>query len=82
MPGVQRPNPQKMLFDLTRRLAEEFDTVPIPTVSGAVHAGASATELFGHDVATSLDTIEKLAREDLIAVSAAASEQAQVALAS
>ena len=82
MPGVRRPNPKKLLLDLTRRLAEEFDTVPIPTVTSAVSAAASATELFGDDVAASLETIEKIAREDLLAVRAAAAEQAQVALAS
>ena len=82
MTGVHRPNPQALLLDLTRRLAEEFDMVPIPTVTSAVQAAASATELFGDDVASSLETIEKIAREDLVAVRAAADEQAQVALAS
>ena len=74
--GVHRPNPQALLLDLTRYLAEEFDTVPIPTVTSAVHAAASATELFGDDVASSLKTIEQIAREDLVAVRAAAAEQA------
>ena len=82
MSGVRRPNPQKLLLDLTRRLAEEFETVPIPTVTNAVRAAASATALFGDDIESSLDTIEKIAREDLLAVRAAAAEQAQVALAS
>jgi phage-related minor tail protein len=80
--GVRRPNPQKLLLDLTRRLAEEFETVPIPTVTSAVRAAASATALFGDDIESSLETIEKIAREDLLAVRAAAAEQAQVALAS
>lgn len=82
MPAVRRPNPRGLLLDLTRRMAEEFDTLPIPTVSAAVQSAATATALFGDDVAASLDTIERIAREDLIAVSAAAAEQAQVALAS
>ena len=77
-----RPNPRALLLDLTRRLAEEFDTLPIPTVTTAVQAAAAATELFGDNVASSLETIEQIAREDLIAVRDAAAEQAQVALAS
>ena len=82
MPAVRRPNPRGLLLDLTRRLAEEFDTLPIPTVTTAVQSAATATELFGDDVVSSIDTIERIAREDLTAVSAAAAEQAQVALAS
>jgi hypothetical protein len=80
--AVRRPNSRTMLLDLTRRLAEEFETLPIPTVTGAVQSAANATALFGDNVAESLDTIEQIAREDLLAVSAAAAEQAQVALAS
>jgi hypothetical protein len=70
------------ILEMTRRLAEEFHEVPIPLVTSTVRAAVSATELFGSDVASSLDLIEKLAREDLIAVRAAAQEQAEVALAS
>ncbi|HEX4655228.1 MAG TPA: hypothetical protein VH274_05760 [Mycobacteriales bacterium] len=82
VPAVRRPNPRTMLLDLTRRLAEEFETLTIPTVTAAVQSAASATELFGDDVASSIETIERIAREDLVAVSAAAAEQAQTALAS
>lgn len=80
--SVRRPNPRALLLDVTRRLAEEFDTLPIPTVTTAVQSAAGATELFGDDVASSIATIERIAREDLIAVSAAAAEQAQIAIAS
>lgn len=79
MSAVRRPNPHSLLAELTRRLAEEFDTLAIPTVTSAVQAAVSATELFGDDVVSSVDTIEQIAREDLRAVSAAAAEQAQVA---
>ena len=82
MTAVRRPNPRALLTDLTRRLAEEFDNVPIPTVTTAVQSAAAATELFGDDVASSIETIERIAREDLIAVRDAAAEQAQIALAS
>jgi hypothetical protein len=81
VPAVRRPNPRALLLDLTRRLAEEFDTLPIPTVTTAVQSAASATELFGDDVASSIETIEQIAREDLAAVKTAAAEQAAIALA-
>lgn len=82
MPAVRRPNSRTLLLDLTRRLAEEFDGLPIPTVTAAVQSAASATELFGDGVVESIETIERIAREDLAAVQAAAAEQAQIALAS
>jgi phage-related minor tail protein len=69
--AVRRTDSLSLLLDLSRRLAEEFDTVPIPTVTSAVKSAAAATQLFGDDVASSLDTIEQLAREDLVAVQAA-----------
>lgn len=65
---VRRPDPQKLLLDLTRQLAEEFDSVPIPLVTTAVNSAASAVTLFGDDVGESLDTVERIAREDLAAV--------------
>ena len=82
MSAVRRPNSRTLLLDLTRRLAEEFQSLPIPTVTAAVQSAVNATELFGDNVVESIDTIERIAREDLLAVSAAAAEQAQVALAS
>ena len=78
---ARRHNPRDLLLDLTRRLAEEFDTLPIPTVTTAVQSAAAATELFGDQVAASLDTIERIAREDLVAVREAADGEAQIALA-
>jgi hypothetical protein len=77
--GVRRPNSRALLIDLSRRLAEEFDVLPIPTVTAAVQAAAAATELFGDDVASSIDTIERIAREDLVAVHEAAAGNAQLA---
>jgi len=80
--AVQRPNSRALLIDLTRRLAEEFDTLPIPTVTTAVQSATAATQLFGDNVASSIDTIERIAREDLLAIREAASDDAQIALAS
>jgi hypothetical protein len=77
VPVVRRPDPQDLVLDLARRLAEEFATVPIPMVTSAVRAAVSATALFGDAVAASLDTIERIAREDLLAIRAAAAEQAE-----
>jgi phage-related minor tail protein len=79
--AVRRQNPRSLLLDLTRRLAEEFVTLPIPTVTEAVQSAASATALFGDEVGESVETIEQIAREDLTAVSAVAAEQAQIAMA-
>jgi hypothetical protein len=69
------------VFELTRRLAEEYDAVPLSCVTSAVRSAVTATELFGDDVTTSLDVIEQLAREDLDAVRAARGEQVEAALA-
>lgn len=82
MTAVRRPNPRALLLDLTRRLAEEFDALPIPTVTAAIQAAADATALFGDDVTSSIDTIERIAREDLTAVREAAAEAQLTALAS
>lgn len=82
MPAVRRQDPTVLVHDLTRRLAEEFAALPIPSVTSAVQSAVAATELFGENVSTALPTIEQLAREDLLAVRAVATEQAQVPLAS
>jgi hypothetical protein len=81
VPAVRRQDPYALLLDLSRKLAEEFTSVPIPMVTSAVKAAAAATELFGDDAASSLDTIEQLAREDLTAVVEAATATSDVALA-
>lgn len=82
MTAVRRPNARALLLDLTRRLAEEYDALPIPTVSAAVQSAVSATALFGDDVESSIETIERLAHEDLLAIRDAAGDEAQIALAS
>ena len=82
MTAVRRPNPRALLLDLTRRLAEDYAALPIPTVTVAVQSAASATALFGDDVASSIDTIERIAREDLTAIRDARADEAQIALAS
>jgi hypothetical protein len=78
--AVNRPSPLSLLLDLTRRLAEEFHTVPIPMVTRVVKSAAEATRLFGDDVAASLGTIEQIARQDLAAIGDATEQQKTVAL--
>ncbi|HET7311741.1 MAG TPA: hypothetical protein VFJ17_10505 [Mycobacteriales bacterium] len=70
-----------LVLDLTRRLAEEFDSVPIPMVTRAVRSATDAAKLFGEDIAASLETIERIAREDLLAIRDATDEQSQLAAA-
>jgi hypothetical protein len=78
---ARRPDPLALVLDLTRRLAEEFDSVPIPMVTRTVRSAAEAAQLFGEDVSMSLDTIERIAREDLVAIRDAAEEQSRLATA-
>lgn len=63
-----RSNAVSAVLELASRLAEEYDTVPLPMVSRAVKAAAEAARLFGEDVADALPTIERIAREDLQAL--------------
>ena len=72
-----RPTSLEPVLDLARNLAEEFDTVPLPMVSRAVKSAVQATSLFGDDIADSLPTIERIAREDLMALRDTAAEQQQ-----
>ena len=68
-----RPNGLALMLDLAKRLAEEFDTVPLAQVSRAVKAAAEAARLFGEDVSAALPVIERIAREDLAVLAEAAS---------
>ncbi len=73
---VRRPDPSKLVLDLTRQLAEEYDQIAIPLVTTAVNSAVGAVTLFGDEIADSLDTIERLAREDLIAIQESATTAA------
>jgi hypothetical protein len=64
------------MLDLAKRLAEEFDTVPLAHVSRAVKTAADAVRLFGEDVVAGLPTIERIAREDLAVLAEAAASAA------
>lgn len=52
-------------FELARRLAEEFDTVPLPVVGRAVRAAARAVSTVGKSEARARAEIERLARAEL-----------------
>jgi hypothetical protein len=82
VPVTPRPTPVDQLLELTRRLAEDYDRVPISMVTSTVRAAVGAVRLFGDDALASLPTVEQLAREDLQALQATAAEQAEVAAAS
>ena len=82
MSQPRRPKSVDHVLELTRRLAEEFHVVPLPMVTASVKSAVSAVRLFGDDVVASLDTVEQIAREDLLALQATAAEQAEVAAAS
>lgn len=60
------------VLDLARRLAEEFDAVPLPSVSRAVRAATDAAVMVGEDVVAALPAIERIARESLATLQEAA----------
>jgi hypothetical protein len=70
-----RPATLEPVLTLAQSLAEEFDTVPLPMVGRAVKSAVQATALFGENIAQSLSTIERIAREDLIALRDTTAEQ-------
>jgi hypothetical protein len=76
MPGLRRPPPGKLILELTRALAEDYDTVPLTEVSRIVKDavttatgpdGGTATKAAG--IPTLIAVIEYLAREDLDRIS-------------
>ena len=64
-----------LVVDLTRRLAEEFDDVPLPMVTRTVKGAAQAVALFGEDLRDAIGTVEQIAREDLLAIRDTAGER-------
>lgn len=82
MSHLRRPKSIDHVLELTRRLAEEFHMVPLTMVTASVKSAVAAVRLFGDEVVTSLDTIEQIAREDLLALRETTAEQAEVAAAS
>ena len=72
MPVARRPKPLTLVLDLTRNLAEEFDTVPIPTVTKVVREAVAATAPAADDIPGALGHIERIVRERLTVLAAGA----------
>lgn len=66
--AVRRPNALSLVLDLTRRLAEDYPSAPLPVVSRCVQRAASAVRLFGEDLKSGMDVVERIAREDLTVI--------------
>jgi hypothetical protein len=72
MPGLRRPPPGKLILELTRALAEDYETVPLTVVSRVVREAVATTTGPDGRLATKAEgipaliaVIEYLAREDL-----------------
>jgi hypothetical protein len=77
MPGIRRATPSGLVLKLTQQLAEEYDSIPLPTVTRVVREAVSATagpggqlDAKAEGVPTVIAVIEHLAREDLDALTA------------
>lgn len=62
---LRRPSAQSRILDLTRQLAEEYDRVPLPTVSEAVRRAADGIDLSDHAATISVALVEMGARREL-----------------
>lgn len=72
VPGLRRPSPDRGLRELSRRLAEEYDAIPLPEISRIVQDAVTTLTGPGHDwdgtregLPTFIEVVEFLAREDL-----------------
>jgi hypothetical protein len=75
MPGLRRATPGGLVLELTRQLAEQYDTIPLPRVAGVVQAAAARTTgpdgklpVKAEGMPAVIEVIEALAREDLKAL--------------
>jgi hypothetical protein len=65
MPTFHRKSPGSHLLDLTRRLAEDYDVLPLPDVRTSVREAAELVAAAGAGVSDTLGLIERIARDDL-----------------
>jgi hypothetical protein len=72
MPGLRRATPEPLVLELTRQLAEQYDTIPLPKVAAVVQAAVARTagpdgrlRVKARAMPAAIDVIEALAREDL-----------------
>lgn len=72
MPGLRRAAPSRLVLDLTKRLAEDYDSVPLSTVTRVVRDAVTTTtgpegrlDAKAEGIPAVIAVIEHLAREDL-----------------
>jgi hypothetical protein len=65
VPTIHRKSAGSRVLDLTRRLAEEYDGVPLREVRRAVREAAELVAAARTDTAESLTLIERIARDEL-----------------
>jgi hypothetical protein len=65
VPTIHRKSPGSLLLDLTRRLAEDYDVLPLPAIRRSVREAAELVATAGAGVAETLTLIERIARDDL-----------------
>jgi len=71
MSGLRRATPAKQILELTRRLAEDYDAIPLPDVSrvvqDAITTATARGEVWGPTDGSPgiVDVIKQLACEDL-----------------
>lgn len=74
MPVLPRPTPTEKVRELTRRLAEDYATVPLPEIARIVKEAAATATGEGEWTGTAdgltwfVEVIEQVAREDLDAL--------------
>lgn len=72
MPGLRRATPNRLVLELTQRLAEDYASIPLRTVTHAVREAVVTTagpdgklDPKAEGIPAILAVIEQLAREDL-----------------
>jgi hypothetical protein len=72
MPGLRRAAPSRRILELTQRLAEDYDSVPLPEVTRIVRDAVLTTtgpegrlDAKAEGIPAVIAVIEHLAREDL-----------------
>ncbi len=78
MPGLRRATPDRLVLELTQRLAEDYASIPLRTVTRAVREAVDTTagpdgklDPKAEGIPAVIAVIEQLAREDLDQVGAA-----------
>jgi hypothetical protein len=70
VPTLHRKSPGSQLLDLTRRLAEDYDMLPLRDIRRSVREAAELVATAGAGIAETLTLIERIARDDLTVLAA------------